>query len=150
LPNFKIQAQSVDPREIGHNIHDGQCTDYFTLVHCKVVGGVDMSFLVEESRGLNVFNTSQTQYDPAKASAEIEELSATVLGMIEHTLNCISKYGQVSYQERPKVSSPDGNEAKLLNSPKPMEPMDFNMPCNSNHRKKVKVIRLPRNTRTEN
>jgi hypothetical protein len=150
LSNFKIQAQSENLREIGHNIHNGQCTDYFTLVHCKVVGGVDMSFLAEENRGLNVFNMSQTQYDPARASAEVEKISATTLARIDHFLNWASKYGQVSYQELPKVSSPDGNGARLLNLPKPMETMDLDMPCNSNHRKKVKVIRLPRNNWTEN
>ncbi|MCB2141208.1 hypothetical protein KQH27_00705, partial [bacterium] len=45
LPKHKVRAQKKNRREISYHIDDGYCLDYFTLVHCKVVGGVDMSFL---------------------------------------------------------------------------------------------------------
>lgn len=44
LPDMKIRAQRTNSREIAHNIHDRECIDYFTLIHCKVVAGVAMGF----------------------------------------------------------------------------------------------------------
>jgi len=44
LPDIKITAQEINNRELTHNIHDGQCLEYYTIIHCKI-GGEDMSFL---------------------------------------------------------------------------------------------------------
>jgi hypothetical protein len=52
LPAYKLQGQANTPREISEYIHDGECIDYFTLIHCKVVGE-DMSFVSDESPAYN-------------------------------------------------------------------------------------------------
>ena len=44
LPDHKINAQEIYKEKIIHNIHDGQCFEYYTVIHCKVMGE-DMRFL---------------------------------------------------------------------------------------------------------
>ena len=47
LPQDKIYAQQINPREVGNNLADGYARDYYTLLASKVVG-INMTFLRDE------------------------------------------------------------------------------------------------------
>jgi len=64
LPKYKVKAQMQDSREISNHIDDGYCLDYFTLVHCKVVGGVDMTFLQDEQQCKIYVQNAENQVAP--------------------------------------------------------------------------------------
>ena len=88
LSHYKTQDQMANPREIKNNIDDGDCLDYFTVVHCKVVGGVDMSFLKDESYNINMQQISwENQNNPTDMSTNIEQLPAEALNKIDYIRN---------------------------------------------------------------
>jgi hypothetical protein len=81
LPELKVQSQNINPREISHHIDDGYCLDYFTLVHCKVVGGVDMNFLGDEQPTQVLVENKMYQLAP---DSDVDKLSVHISRKVEN------------------------------------------------------------------
>jgi hypothetical protein len=124
LPEYKVHAQMKKQREISHHIDDGYCLDYFTLVHCKVVGSVDMTFLGDE-RGMQsgqIFPQNQ-HYLPAPYTY-INEPSPQVLRQIENPKKMIS-WNPLERQALPDRKIMDFSNRYLLDEPTQQDSVEF-------------------------
>lgn len=79
LPAYKLQAQMAAEREIKEYIHDGDCLDYFTIVHCKVVGE-NQDYIENSSYSTPQlpFHNRQVQILPIELQKSVDELKKTI------------------------------------------------------------------------
>lgn len=125
LPNYKLDAQMRNSREIREHIHDGQCLDYHTLIHCKVIGE-DMSFLKE------AMNTQLIEYSP-QASSQMSDLQA----LQENLRQQIELVKSLVFEKAP-IDMNQGNERVQLKKGRSIS---------SNEDQKVTVIPYPKSGR---
>jgi len=90
LPQYKVQAQIKNPRELRENIHEGECLDYFTLCHCKGIMGVDLSFLRDEHSNYIGIPQQNTYALPSPSlNTEIKEAAAKLEKEIEKSIRLL-------------------------------------------------------------
>lgn len=144
LSHYKTQDQMANPREIKNNIDDGDCLDYFTVVHCKVVGGVDMSFLKDESYNINMQQISwENQNNPTDMSTNIEQLPAEVLKQIDYIRNySLIDAFKKQYIYHKTLIKTDPNQRFIETSPQG-EPRRFQTKRQKKDNVGVRVIKLP-------
>ena len=140
LPDFKVRDQKINRREISHHIDDGYCLDYFTLVHCKVVGGVNMTFLGNEQPEQRIFQNEHYQVAP---HTDINERSAQVSRQVENLKKMIHQdlVRQQILSDRKILDVPN---RYLLDAPGQKNALEFRSNDIEIDHDSVSVIRLPK------
>jgi hypothetical protein len=138
LPEFKIRAQMANLRKIRNHIDDGYCLDYFTLMHCKVVGGVDMTFLLDEQPASLYVQNANYQGVP---DTDIDKLATQSSQNIENLKRMIH-HDQVNRQFLP--SKETVSKRNLLETRRYQDALEFRSSDIDGEYALVSVIKLPK------
>jgi hypothetical protein len=139
LPAYKIERQVETPREISEYLHDGECIDYFTLIHCKVVGE-DMSFLRDDSP---VYNQLPYHKLPSLSfqDTDINRLAADNYKNVEQVKNLIAN--AIPYSRiRPNNSVKLPSRNKIIDPN--FEALQFHSDTDVEGDEQITVITLPK------